>query len=126
MKLDRTPDARRFTDMRKRPPAETGEPGSTTIPMATNVSRAEKRTDRSRVRPDYIFLGVDARGAHQIYDTTTETVHIIHDDGSRGRRLLDAGDVDDYMAAVRDAHGWEREHYGVLLVDELARRVKSE
>jgi len=103
--------------------------------MATNVSQAEKPTDstapdrlqqsdRGRIRPHHIFLGVDERGAHHIYQTTTETIHIVHDDGSRGRRLLDGGDVDDYMDAVADAHGWAVERYGQSLGDMIVETLR--
>lgn len=100
--------------------------------MATKDSRAEKRTDRpysiddsrARVRPRHILLGVDICGAHHIYQTVTETVHIVREDGGRGRRLLDAGDVDDYMDAVRDAHGWAHERYGQSAADLLVEALE--
>jgi len=90
-----------------------------TKPMSTNVTRAEKRTGRTDPRPNYFQLGVDQRGAIHVCDTTTSTVHIVHADGSRGRRHLDAGDLDDYMAAVESTHGWQRRDYGTSLVDIL-------
>jgi hypothetical protein len=83
--------------------------------MATHA-RSKKGTARFQ---QYIPLGVDERGAHHVVDYKTDTVHIIHPDGSRGRRLLDGGDVDDYMAAVADAHGWAHRTYGTSLVDML-------
>jgi hypothetical protein len=72
---------------------------------------------------DYIPLGIDTRGARHVADTQTETVHIIHKDGSRGRKLLNAGTIDDYMAAVADAHGWSRRDYGLGWGDLLARAL---
>jgi hypothetical protein len=83
----------------------------------------QKRSTQERtahVRPKYHLLGVDTDGAHHIHDTTTETVHIVHPDGSRGRRLLDGGTVDDYVAAVENAQGWDDQRYGVDLVEMLA------
>jgi len=88
--------------------------------MATNARSRQNGTERYDPRPDYFILGIDERGSHHVADTTTETVHIIHRDGSRGRRLLDGGDMDDYMDAVEDAYGWRREVYGVGLVEQLA------
>jgi hypothetical protein len=85
--------------------------------MATNATD-KKGTARLC---DYILLGVDETGAHHVADYETSTVHIVHADGSRGRRLLDAGDTDDYMDAVERARGWRRREYGVGLVDLLTR-----
>ena len=78
------------------------------------------------VRPAYIPLGIDERGAHHCYDTTTETIHIVHDDGSRGRRLLDGGDVDDWMDAVEDSWGWVKKQYGVSLTEMLVEAAEGD
>lgn len=86
--------------------------------MATN-STHKNRTDCIDPRPDHFVLGVDERGRHHVADTTTDTVHIIHPDGSRGRRLLDGGSIDDYVAAVADSVGWECKRYGQSLADHL-------
>jgi len=86
--------------------------------MSINAPRIEERTDP---RPDYFELGVDERGARHLCDTTTETVHIVHPDGSRGRRHLDGGSLDDYMDAVDDDLGWHRREYGVGLTTLLVR-----
>jgi hypothetical protein len=96
--------------------------------MTTDAPSAEKRTghtyrDRGRVRPHHVFLGIDANASHHIYQTTTETIHIVHEDGSRGRRLLDGGDLDDYMSAVDDARGWAHRSYGKSCVDMLVDAV---
>jgi hypothetical protein len=95
--------------------------------MSTNARNSQERTarleqsDRGRIRPHYIRLGVDNRGADHVYQTTSETIHIIHEDGSRGRRLVPADKtIDDYMAAVADAHGWAVERYGADLTEMLA------
>jgi len=85
--------------------------------MATNATQ-KKRIARFA---EYIHLGTDTRGAHHVADYKTATVHVVHTDGSRGRRLLDAGDLDDYMDAVERAHGWQTREYGVGLVDLLTR-----
>jgi len=86
--------------------------------MSQNMRATEKvaahDTDATRTdpRPDYIPLGVDADGAHHVWDRTTDTIHIVHDDGSRGRRLLGGNSVDDWMDAVADARGWATRRYG--------------
>jgi hypothetical protein len=84
--------------------------------MATTQANAERSTGP---RPTYFQLGIDERDARHVADTRTETVHVIHDDGSRERYLLDGGSIDDYMATVADAHGWARRDYGADLVDML-------
>lgn len=85
-----------------------------------SIQKRSTQESAARVRPKYALLGVDADGKHHIHDTTTETVHIVHPDGSRGRRLLDGGTVDDYVAAVENAQGWDDQRYGVDLVEMLA------
>ena len=94
--------------------------------MSTDTRTGQKSsgTNRNGVRPQYIPLGTDERGAHHCYDTVTDTIHIIHDDGSRGRRVLDGGDVDDWMDAVSDAHGWKKRQYGVSLLEMLTDAVE--
>ena len=84
-----------------------------------------QETSGTDPRPAYIVLGVDERGAHHCYDTRTETVHIVHSDGSRGRRLLDGGDVDDWMDAVEGGWGWSTKKYGVGLVEILVDSVEG-
>jgi hypothetical protein len=86
---------------------------------------AARTTDVSNTdpRPDYIPLGVDGDGAHHVWDRRTDTIHIVHDDGSRGRRLLGDHSVDDWMAAVDDAQGWTSRRYGSFVdcyADQLA------
>jgi len=90
--------------------------------MATNA-RDKNRTNRNGVRAAYIPLGVDGRGASHVYDTRTETIHIVHDDGSRGRRLLGDHSVDDWMDAVESEYGWAHRKYGVGLVEMLAEQM---
>lgn len=96
--------------------------------MQSNTAAAHQgaaRTDVSHTdpRPDYIPLGVDGDGAHHVWDRRTDTIHIVHDDGSRGRRLLGDHAVDDWMAAVDDAQGWATRRYGSFTdcyADQLA------
>ena len=78
--------------------------------MATHATHAEKRSDvRTDVRPQFFNLGIDGRGAHHVWDRETATVHIVHSDGSRGRRMLGDKTIDDYVDAVDDTHGWSNQ-----------------
>jgi hypothetical protein len=82
---------------------------------ATDGGAAVERSDdlSPNVRQAYIPLGVDGRGASHVYDTETETVHIVHEDGSRGRRVIGENQtVDGWMDAVADGWGWENRRYG--------------
>lgn len=78
-------------------------------------------TGRTDPRPNYILLGTDTEGANHCYDTTTETVHIVHADGSRARKILydTSKTVDDYVEVVADARGWATRRYGRDLLGEL-------
>jgi hypothetical protein len=88
--------------------------------MATNDSAAlQTAAHDTDPRPNHIPLGVDAQGASHVYDTVSETVHIVHEDGSRGRRCLGDHTVEDWMDAVEDAHGWASKRYGVPLADRI-------
>jgi len=91
--------------------------------MNTYETSAEKRTAYDP-RPDYFILGVDTENRHHVADTTTNTVHIIHSDGSRGRKVLDGGDIGDYVDAVADAYGWETRRYGQSLADHFVDAVE--
>jgi hypothetical protein len=72
--------------------------------MATNATRAEKRTDvQTDVRPGYIPLGIDQTGSSHLWDRHTDTVHIIHEDGGRKRKLLGNHSIEEYVATVGDA-----------------------
>ncbi|WP_436933710.1 hypothetical protein [Halovenus marina] len=95
--------------------------------MSRSISNSARRAERSTdPRSNYIPLGVDERDAHHVYDTTTETIHIVHPDGSRGRRLLDdTQSVDDWMDAVDDSWGWSHCEYGVGLVEMLTDAVQE-
>jgi predicted nucleic acid-binding Zn finger protein len=82
----------------------------------------ETDTESASVRPTYVVLGVDERGGSHVYDTETETVHIVHDDGSRGRRVIgETQTVDDWMDAVEDGWSWANRRYGAgVYVDRIA------
>jgi len=89
--------------------------------MSTYDTTANQATGRTDPRPDFIRLGRDTTGADHVYDTQTETVHIVHSDGSRGRKILWDTDktVDDYVETVADARGWDDRRYGRDLFAEF-------
>jgi len=77
-------------------------------------SAADRDDGPTDPRPAYVRLGVDERGASHVYDTETETVHIVHPDGSRGRRVIGDGQtVDGWVEAVADGWGWADRTYGI-------------
>ena len=96
--------------------------------MSTNTHRTDKSSGTAaRVRPAYIRLGVDEREASHVYDTRTETVHIIHPDGSRGRRCLNGQPIEAWVDAVADGWGWDERTYGRdVLFDQLEEITRGE
>jgi hypothetical protein len=90
--------------------------------MATTETQRQRSTDP---RPTYFQLGIDERDARHVADTGTETIHVIHADGSRDRYLLNAGTIDDYMATVADVHGWSRRDYGIGFAEMLDRSIDA-
>lgn len=96
--------------------------------MATNArrqNRIDHRTPKYNPRVEYIPLGLDANDAYHIFQRESETIHIVHSDGSRGRRHVPRDkSLDDYMAAVADAHGWQKRRYGSL-ADLAAERIDA-
>jgi hypothetical protein len=89
---------------------------------ADNQSVGTTGTD---YRPAYILVGVDDRGAHHLWDRETDTVHIIREDGGRGRKLLDGGDVNEYADAVADAYGWQSRRLHRTLGDAWNNGVRA-
>lgn len=91
--------------------------------MSTYDTPASKATDRTaRVRPKFIFLGVDTNGSHHIAHTPSETVRIVHPDGSRANKGFFEGPVnglDDYVDYVEELGGWEDRRYGRDLLGEI-------
>ena len=81
--------------------------------MIAKQSNSEKRTDP---RDAYIQIGVDSEGAHHIYRTRDETVHVIRD-GQRSYRidlLKRRKTVNDWIRHVSCKRGWK---YRDLYVD---------
>lgn len=85
--------------------------------MATNAIRSQERT---AVRPKYISLGRDEKGAVHTYRTTDETVHVVDEDGNR-THLQPLGDksVDEWMGYVDARRGWNKRDYGLSICDML-------
>lgn len=93
--------------------------------MATTSSNPEKDTGTTGTdyRSAYLRVGVDERGAHHLWDRETDTVHIILPSGGRERKLLDAGDIYDYLDAVGDAHGWKTRRLYETFGDAISKQV---
>lgn len=76
--------------------------------MSTNAPPRQSSTDP---RPDYFPLGTDADGIHHVRDVHTATVHLVHPDGSRERKIVPDGRLGEYMDAVESARGWRSTRY---------------
>jgi len=86
----------------------------------SDKSPTTDRTNRNGVRPKYLPLGTDGKGASHIYRTADRTVIVVADGGRELQRQLDSRtDVDDWMDFVTEQRGWERKQYGVGLVEML-------
>lgn len=60
------------------------------------------RKKRTGVRPTYIELGEDTKGAWHLFRTVDETIHVVQD-GARIQRFdLDGTSADEYVQFVRD------------------------
>lgn len=105
-----------------------GKPGPevpTPKPLVKDsMSTKSPQSKRSTVRDKHIVVGVDGRGAHHCYDTQTETVHIVHSDGSRGRKILGRHSINDYIDAVSESYGWESQRLFKTMADFATDRVK--
>lgn len=91
--------------------------------MSTNATTANQAND-SRVRPKYIFLGVDANGSHHVAYTPSETIRIVHPDGSRATKVLTdpncpVDGIDEYVEFISDLGGWEDRRYNRDLIGEI-------
>lgn len=97
--------------------------------MNATKTTTEKASDTNRngARPAYIPLGTDDEGAHHVYRTTDETIHVVQGgDRTHVEDLNAAGhDVDDWMDFVTARRGWTDRQYGVNLVDMLTDSVEG-
>lgn len=86
--------------------------------MSTYDTAANESSDRTaRVRPTYILLGIDANGSHHVAHTPSETVRIVHPDGSRATKHLTdpacpVSSIDAYVEYIADLGGWDDRRYG--------------
>lgn len=95
--------------------------------MSTNATHAEKRSDvRTDVRPAFLNLGIDGTGKHHVWDRKTNTVHIIHEDGSRGRKLLGDKSIEEYVVTVGDVRGWSNQELYRSFGDVVSNTVTIE
>ncbi len=97
-----------------------GYPTVTKVAMSQSYSQTNQSTDP---RDDYIIVGRDGRGAHHCYDTTTETVHIVHSDGSRERKILGQHSINDYIEAVETSFGWQSQRLFKTFADFATDRL---
>jgi hypothetical protein len=86
--------------------------------MSTYDTGCNESSDRTaRVRPKYILLGIDANGSHHVAHTPSETVRIVHPDGSRNTKHLTDPDcpvngIDEYVEYIEALGGWADRRYG--------------
>ncbi|WP_339105943.1 hypothetical protein [Haloterrigena salinisoli] len=78
-------------------------------PRTTETVSAHSRTDP---RPDYILVGIDTEGAHHVYRTTDETIHVIHTTERTYRYDLTTcdQDIDDWIKYVQAERGFTTQH----------------
>ena len=88
--------------------------------MSKSYSQPQESTDP---RDDYIIVGTDTRGVHHCYDTQTETVHLIHPNGSRERKLLGQHSINEYIDAVENTHGWDSQRLFKTFADFAGDRL---
>ena len=89
--------------------------------MSTNVRSSDKRTDP---RDSYIQIGVDQEGAHHLYRTEDETVHVIRDGQRTYRQDLDGRSINEWINYVRGKRGWKHRDLFVDLSDFATSRVR--
>ncbi|MDG5761830.1 hypothetical protein QA600_21130 [Natronococcus sp. A-GB1] len=92
--------------------------------MSTPTRTTETVSARSRtdLRPDYILVGIDTEGAHHVYRTTDETVHVIDGPERTYRYDLEALEqtIDDWINYVTTRRGFPTQHLYTGLADALA------
>lgn len=76
--------------------------------MSKNTTDAQESTDP---RPRYVPLGTDGAGAHHVYATRTETVHVVADGGRVYRQDVTACGPGAWMTHVADRRGWATVRY---------------
>ena len=97
------------TPWRKAGAGDSDRAGATA--MIAKTSNGNQSTDP---RDAYIMIGVDEEGAHHIYRTRDETVHVIRDGKRTYRQELHGRSVNQWINYVRGKRGWK---YRDLFVD---------
>lgn len=86
--------------------------------MSTYETSVERST---AVRPRTILLGIDEAGAHHVWRTRRDVVHVVHPDrGRTHRQRLRGHSIEEYMAHVESQRGFADPRYGVSFIDMLA------
>jgi hypothetical protein len=93
--------------------------------QAYETVSARSRTDP---RPDYIFVGIDTEGAHHVYRTTDETVHVIRNTDRTHRYDLEGLEqtINDWINYVAARRGFATQHLYTTLADSLTDAVGGE
>lgn len=82
--------------------------------MSANASPCKKgNATRTDPRQRNILLGIDADGAHHVYQTRLERVVVVDPDAGEIVHVQDLGekDVDDWMRHVENDREWELPTY---------------
>ena len=83
-------------------------------------SAADRSTDP---RPDYVILGTDGAGAHHVYRTRDETVHVVRDDTREHVEQLGDRPVEEWMAFVGDRRDWAETLFGLGIAGLVERAL---
>ena len=77
-------------------------------------------------RDDYIPVGVDEEGAHHVYRTTDESVHVIENGGRTQRENLEAvgQTINAWIDYVAHERGWESQQLFKTMADSLTGAVE--
>ena len=94
--------------------------------MSTQTPTEERST---AIRPTYIELGVDSRGASHCWHTPSNTVHVVDAHGVRTHRfdLEDTAlpSIDAYCAHVAEKRQWAYRGYAADLVSAMVVNVEG-
>ena len=88
--------------------------------MSTKHSPRHQSTDP---RDSYIMVGVDQEGAHHIYRTRDETVHVIKNGQRTYRQELDGRSVNAWITFVSERRGWKYRDLHIDMADFASSRI---
>jgi hypothetical protein len=91
----------------------------------TETVSARNHTDP---RPNYILVGIDTEGAHHVYRTTDESVHVINNTDRTYRYDLEAFEqsIDDWIEYVETRRGFTTQYLHTTLADSLTDAIGGE